>query len=297
MPLSCLVLECLSRRAQPALQHFFARERRLEKKGGKYPIPEERYCRRVLGSSCRSPGQKSGKPRGVVGAGREKRKESPSSGAAPECRSGTREGVRKLWKLAQIDSQRKNKVVVHIAGGADLDALAAHRRAIPSRCLEHLAETAIEMIGERENLLNNRAMLIAWVARVVDCLSRRTALRAVEALVPISRGEIVEATTIMSSREAEDPLNAFKFRPEFCTGSDASSIAIIGSHEFSWVGMNSRAKNFLHGISPNRLRRGKTGTSQKWLPIGPRVATTAEIVQNSGSSEKREASQPEPSGV
>jgi len=127
--------------------------------------------------------------------------------------------------FTHIDSQRKSKVVVHIASGVDLNALAAHRRAIPSRCLEHLAETAITMIRECENLLSNRALLMSWVARIVDCLSMRTALRTVEALVPISRGEIVESTAVMSSREAEDPLNPFKFRTG--TPTELRGIALL----------------------------------------------------------------------
>jgi len=134
-----------------------------------------------------------------------------SAGQEPEKPFGS------FGQFIHIDSQQKNKVVVHIASSTDLDALAAHRRAIPSRSLEHLADTALDMIQESENLLNNRELLIGWLPRVADRLPMKTALRVLRTLVPISKGQIVEPTIVMSAEEAENPLNPFKLR----TGSPA----------------------------------------------------------------------------
>ena len=127
--------------------------------------------------------------------------------------------------FARVDSQRKEKLVIHIASSIDLNAIAAHRHSVPSRSLEQLAQVAIEMLQERENLLSNRELLIAWLARVVDRLTMKTALRAVEVLVPISRGHILEPTAVMSAKEAENPLNAFKLRTG--TPTDLRGTALI----------------------------------------------------------------------
>jgi hypothetical protein len=104
------------------------------------------------------------------------------------------------------------RIVVSVAQGVELVAMARHRKAIPPDALSRLVESVLAVISDQENLLTNRAAMIHGLMDFDDCLTKSLAEKALVILAPLARGQIVEPSTISPAAAANDPLNPNKIR-------------------------------------------------------------------------------------
>jgi hypothetical protein len=116
-------------------------------------------------------------------------------------------------------------------GGVGLHATARHREMLSAEALERLANAVLEMTNERENLVDNRVMLLRGLMEFADCVGTELRQRILSAIKPLAEGEIEEPLLSPQASEAADPLNPFKIhggRP-----SELQSMALVALTEFA----------------------------------------------------------------
>lgn len=102
------------------------------------------------------------------------------------------------------------KLCVHMVNVDNIQTIFQFRHEIELDELWILIEAILEMIVEKENLISNKIALVGALSRIGDVCDDKQLLQIYEILAPIARGEIVESTHLMSSAEANNPLNSIK---------------------------------------------------------------------------------------
>src|SRR5665213_2803611 len=102
-------------------------------------------------------------------------------------------------------------VVVHVQGAMHwVEPLAQHRALIDAPSIEELIEAMLDMIGERENLIANRASLTSCIGKFADRISLELEHRVEGVLRKLAEGTILEPTSGQTHADAKNPLNPFK---------------------------------------------------------------------------------------
>lgn len=66
------------------------------------------------------------------------------------------------------------------------------------------------MVGETENLINNKIGLVQAMSPIGDVCSDKQAQQIFDALSPIANGHVIEPESTQSAAESQNPLNPFK---------------------------------------------------------------------------------------
>lgn len=126
------------------------------------------------------------------------------------------------------------KIVTSMVQGVELHAISRYRQLLKIDSLTQIVDAVLELVGERENFLANRTILIRGLMEFADCFDSLAADRIFAALAPIARGEIQEPTTVMTSAEIENPLNPMKMRtgnPSNLRGAALLALAHIARNQ------------------------------------------------------------------
>ena len=76
--------------------------------------------------------------------------------------------------------------MVHVQGAVHwIEALAAHRAIVDDSAIKELFEAMLDMIGERENLITNRAALTSLLGTFADRLSPELEQRVADVVSPV----------------------------------------------------------------------------------------------------------------
>ncbi|MEQ1906745.1 MAG: hypothetical protein ABL888_21365 [Pirellulaceae bacterium] len=102
------------------------------------------------------------------------------------------------------------KLIVHIADSVHERAIFRHRKQLSYDALQELIDAILEMIGERENLINNKIGLVQAMSPIGDVCTDEQAHEIFGALSPIANGQIIEPKSTQSAAESQNPLNPFK---------------------------------------------------------------------------------------
>ncbi len=134
--------------------------------------------------------------------------------------------------MTYTSSLGDGKIVVTVAQGVELHAMARHCSSIPADALRHLVESAVTVISDKENFLSNRASAINGVMEFGGHLPQDLAERLLDILMPLAQGEIEEPTTVPTATITNNPLNPYKFKsgtPAQVTGIALKALARIGA--------------------------------------------------------------------
>lgn len=105
----------------------------------------------------------------------------------------------------------EGKLVIHVQGAMHwVVPLAQYRALIDIPSLEELIEAMLSMIGERENLISNRASLAMFLGEFADRIPPAFDHRIEEVLSPLAKGDIAEPTFGQTHAHAVNPLNPIK---------------------------------------------------------------------------------------
>jgi hypothetical protein len=102
------------------------------------------------------------------------------------------------------------KLIVQIADGVHEHAIVRHRKQLSSDALQGLIDAMLDMIRERENLINNRIQLVQAMTSIGDSCSDTQAQQIFDVLAPLGIGDITEPDSTMSAADSQNPLNPFK---------------------------------------------------------------------------------------
>jgi hypothetical protein len=102
------------------------------------------------------------------------------------------------------------KLIVQIADAVHEHAIFRQREQLSHDALQELINAILDMIREKENLINNKIQLIQAMTPIGDSCSDAQAQQIFDVLAPIGTGDITEPESTMSAAEAQDPLNPFK---------------------------------------------------------------------------------------
>lgn len=118
-----------------------------------------------------------------------------------------------------------HKLVVNMADSIHETAILRHRSKISEHSLGVLIDAMLQMILEPDNLISNKVGLVQAMESIGDSCSSAQAQNIFDAIVPLAKGEIVESTSMMSSSEAENPMNPYKIK----TGSpdDLQAVSVM----------------------------------------------------------------------
>lgn len=118
-----------------------------------------------------------------------------------------------------------HKLIVNISDTVQETAIMRHRAKISEHSLGVLIDAMLQMILEPDNLISNKVGLVQAMESIGDSCSSAQAQNIFDAIVPLAKGEIVESTSMMSSSEAENPMNPYKIK----TGSpdDLQAVSVM----------------------------------------------------------------------
>lgn len=118
-----------------------------------------------------------------------------------------------------------HKLIVNMADSVLETAILRHRSKISEHSLGILIDAMLKMISEPENLISNKVGLVQAMTSIGDACSSAQAQDIFEAIAPLAKGDIVEPISIMSSSEAENPMNPYKIK----TGSphDLQAVSVM----------------------------------------------------------------------
>ncbi|MDA1231200.1 MAG: hypothetical protein O2856_10535 [Planctomycetota bacterium] len=103
-----------------------------------------------------------------------------------------------------------DKLIVHVANAVHEHAIFRHRKQLSHDALQELIDAILDMVGETENLINNKIGLVQAMSPIGDVCSDDQAQQIFDALSTIAHGHIIEPESTQSAAESQNPLNPFK---------------------------------------------------------------------------------------
>ncbi len=104
----------------------------------------------------------------------------------------------------------EEKLIVQITSAVHEHAIFRHRKQLTPDSVHELIDAILAMIGEAENLIDNKAKLVRAISPIGDVCSEIQAKRIFDVLSPMALGKIVEPDSTQSAAESRNPLNPFK---------------------------------------------------------------------------------------
>lgn len=104
----------------------------------------------------------------------------------------------------------ETQIVVSMIETLDIAAIFRYRSKLSQKTLRLLVDAILEVIEDPENILANKYAMIECLSWIGDVCPISLAKRIAKTLLPLARGNVIEPTITMTSREASDPLNRWK---------------------------------------------------------------------------------------